>query len=56
MKWHGIGTKRNDFALAVNLEVEMLAREIVMVVCVLVLQLIGLFVPSATFRLVAFRS
>ena len=25
MKWHEIGTKRNDFALAVNLKIEMLA-------------------------------
>ena len=25
MKWHGIGTERNDFTFAVNLKVEMLA-------------------------------
>ena len=25
MKWHGIGTKRNNFAFTVNLKVEMLA-------------------------------
>ena len=56
MQRHGIGTKRHYLTFVVNLKVEMFAREIVVVVGVLVLQAIGLFIPSATLRLVAFGS
>ena len=56
MKWHRIRTKWYYFSFAVNLEVKMFAREIVVVVSVLILYPIGVLVPSATFRLIAFRS
>ena len=56
MKWRGIGTKWYNLSFAVNLKVEMLAREIIVILVVLVLQAISVLVPSTTFRLIAFRS
>ena len=56
MQRHGIGAKRHYLSFFVDFKVEMLTRIVVVVVGILVLQAIGLFIPSATLRLIAFGS
>ena len=56
MKRNRIGAEGNNLALAVDLKVEMLAREIIMIVRVLVLQTVSLLIPSATLWFITFSS
>ena len=54
MKRYGIRSKRDYLSLAIDLKVEMLAREIIVVIRVSVLQTVCFLIPSTTFRLIAF--
>ena len=54
MKWNGIGAKWNELSTFNYLKVKILAREIIMVILILVdiLQSIDILVPTSAFRLV----
>ena len=55
MEWNGIGTKRDNLSILDYLEVEILAREVVMIVLLLVgiLQTINILVPASALGFVA---
>ena len=54
MKGYRVGTKGYYLAITVNLEVEVLAGDVIVVVHIVILQTICFLVPSTTFGFIAF--
>ena len=54
MKRYRVGTEGNDLTLTVDLEVEMLAGDVLVVVHILILQAIRILIPSASFGFITF--
>ena len=54
MKRYRVGTEGNDLTLTVDLEVEMLAGDVIVVVHILILQAICILIPSASFGFTTF--
>ena len=54
MKRYGIGTKGNYLTLAIDLEVEMLAGDVIVVVHILILQAVCILIPSTSLGFITF--